>query len=266
MDRDELENPNPGTSQSDFTPRVSLAIDAKNTPYILYGSKADAKLAVLGSSGWGIQNVASNVSSIGNLVLNSHGNPCFIYAINGQFGLGSKTIVYASWNGAAWRTQEVVPNASVGGVGTRDDFFTMGYLSLDSHDAPHIAYATNSSSYSWGTLAYVSWTGKAWDTQNVNSTIDAQSCYLAVDSNGNPHISLIGVVEGSQEAQSIGPYAFLAPVMYATVTQPIETATPVTVPPIPSALILPLALATLVVVAVVISLIYVYKKKRKATS
>jgi hypothetical protein len=247
------------TSQSEFAPRVSLTIDSNNTAYLMYGSLADVKLAVYNNSNWTIQTVASNMDSLGNIVLDSKGYPHFIYAHNySESYPPNNTIMYVSWNGTAWNAQQAVTNVSMGGVGARDGFFTMGYLSLDSNDSPHIAYVTSSPEvsevYGWGFLAYASWTGRAWDIQTVNSTVIAQSCYLAVDSNGNPHISLIGVL-GSEAARLTGPYSWTAPIMYATATEPTQP------PSSPFSDFAPLVISSVIIVAIIATVGYVWKRK-----
>jgi hypothetical protein len=202
--------------------RVSLAIDSNNTAYLMYGLTDEVKLAVYNNSSWNIQAVASSMDSLGNLVLDSKGYPHLIYSRDYTNYTKSEplniTIMYASWNGAAWNTQQVVSNVSAGGVGAVTGIYTMASLMLDAHDNPHIAYASSypEGAYNWGNLAYASWTGKTWNIQTVNSTIIAGSCYLAVDSKGNPHISLVGVVQGSQAEGLTGAYSYIAPVMYAT--------------------------------------------------
>ncbi len=246
------------TSQSIYSPRVSLAIDSNNIPYLMYGSLADVKLAVYNNSNWSIQTVASNMDSLGNIVLDSKGYPHLIYAHDySETYPPNNTIMYTSWDGTAWNTQMAVSNVSEGGIGTRDGFFTMGYLSLDSHDYPHIAYVTSSpeGASNWGYLAYASWTGRAWNIQTVNSTVIAQSCYLAVDSNGNPHISLIGVIQGSEAAQLTGAYSWIVPIMYATTTEPTQTSSPIV-----SALPL-LLVSAVVIIGIVVTVVYVWKKK-----
>jgi hypothetical protein len=209
--------------------RVSLAIDSNNTAYLMYGLTDEVKLAVYNNSVWNIQVVASNMDSLGNLVLDSKGYPHLIYSRDYTDYTKSEplniTIMYARWNGAAWNTQQVVSNVSAGGVGATTGIYTMACLSLDAHDNPHIAYVTSypEGAYQWGNLAYASWTGKTWGIQTVNSTVIAGSCYLALDSNGNPHISLVGVVQGSRAEELTGAYSYIAPVMYATTIEPTSS-------------------------------------------
>ena len=252
-----------GTAKAPF--RVSLAIDSNNTAYLMYGLTDEVKLAVYNNSVWNIQAVASNMDSLGNLVLDSKGSPHFIYSRDYTDYTKSEplniTLMYASWNGAAWNTQQVVSNVSAGGVGATTGIYTMASLSLDAYDDPHIAYVTSypEGAYHWGNLAYASWTGKTWNIQTVNSTVIAGSCYLALDSNGNPHISLVGVVQGSQAEGLTGAYSYIAPVMYATT---IEPTSPSSSPVLSNTqLVIIGVLVAAIVVAIVVALML--KKKPK---
>ena len=167
----------------------------------------------------------------------------------------NNVIMCASWNGTAWNIQEAVSRVTTGGVGTHVGFFTMGYLSLDSHDTPHIAFANDFASVpsGWGNLGYASLTGKTWDIQIVDSTILAQSCYLSLGSDDNPYISLMGVIQGSEAADLTGPYTWISPVMYATailpsVMEPTETA---------------IVIVFVVAMAACVGLLVYFKKRKK---
>ena len=211
-----------GTSQSEDAVRLSLVINSNNTCYLIYGSLKDVKLVIYCNSSWTVQTVASDMHSLGNIVLDSKGYPHFIYAHDySESGHPDIAIIYASWNGIDWNIQKAVSNVTMGGLGSRSGFFTNGYLSLDSHDIPHIAYVTDFTSlpFGWGIMNYASWTGANWNIQNVNSTVNAQSCYLTLDSNNNPHMSFHGVVQDSEAVMLVGPYSYVSPVMYATIPE-----------------------------------------------
>ena len=211
-----------GTSQSEDAVRLSLVIDSNNTCYLIYGSLKDVKLVIYCNSSWTVQTVASDMHSLGNIVLDSKGYPHFIYAhYYSESGHPDIAIMYASWNGIDWNIQKAVSNVTMGGLGSRSGFFTNGYLSLDSHDIPYIAYVTDFTSlpFGWGIMNYASWTGANWNIQNVNSTVNAQSCYLTLDSNNNPHMSFHGVVQDSEAVMLVGPYSYVSPVMYATIPE-----------------------------------------------
>lgn len=87
------------------------------------------------------------MDSLGTIVLDSKGYPHLIYAAHdySETYPQNNTIMYVSWNGTTWNTQKAVSKiTTTGGVGTKVGFFTMCYLSLDSHDTSHIAYVTSS--------------------------------------------------------------------------------------------------------------------------
>jgi hypothetical protein len=222
------------------------------------------ELAVYNNSNWNIQTVTSNMGSLGNLVLDSKGRPHFIYAHD--YSESNNTIVYVSWNGAVWNAQDVVSNVSGGGTGATMGIYTMANLALDSHDYPHIAYVN---SPGWGSLEYASWTGTAWEFQTVNSTIVAQSCWLAVDSNGNPHVSLIGFIEGSGAGRFTGFYTWTAPIMYATANETKPVLPPSSTEPSSptfSDFVLSLIVSVIIVatvVAVVVEVLVYFKKRKR---
>jgi hypothetical protein len=260
--------------------QLSLALDSNNAPYIFYdhtisipengvgysGNNLGAyfhienlKFAVLKNSGWSIQTVA-NASGFGNMILDSKGSPHLIYEVNYPeiTGTNNSTLVYASWNGAAWKTQTVVSNASLVVNGADA---SMGFLYLDSHDYPNIAYIKGTAGYS-GTLMYASWTGNAWNIQTVDSNINTLNnyatgpCYLVVDSNGNPHI---GYLANPPDAGLPSPILY---VMYATATEPTTSPTTSispspTVTPLPTTPILDSTSTLIVIGAVVIVLVLV---------
>src|SRR3990170_4474517 len=63
-----------------------------------------------------------------------------------------------------------------------------GFLALDTHDNPNIAYVT-----SYVDVMYANWTGTVWSSQKVGTVPEADGpCYLALDSSGIPHISFRG--------------------------------------------------------------------------
>jgi hypothetical protein len=248
--------------------QLSLALDSNNTPYILYdltisipengvgysGNDLGAyyhlqnlKLAVYGNSSWNIQNVTSNAGGFGNMVLDSKGHPHLIYEVNYPeiTGTNNSTLVYASWTGSALKTQTVVSHASLVNV---------GFLALDSHDYPHIAYINGTEGYS-GILMYASWTSRAWDIQTVDSNIIALNnyatgpCYLALDSNGNPHISYLA---NPPDAGLPSPILYM---MYATTIEPTQVSS-LTFSAFPLLLVL-----TVVIIVAVVTVVYVWKKK-----
>ncbi len=236
-----------------------FALDAKDTPYIMYCNPTsyidnntgvdyrsiNVSLATLKSGSWSIEPVLSsyNLSDYGQMVLDSKGNPHFVCTQHHRENFTLvRTLLYASWDGVAWNTQTVVSNA-----GLEENYWTrtIGFLSLDIHDLPHISYLTSSHE-----LVYTSWTGTAWNTQTVNTNITAKGpYYLAVDSNGNPHISYRGY---APDRSIDDPIAY---VMYATTTALTQPSSPTF-----SATSLILLTAVIITGVTVVTVVYVWKK------
>jgi hypothetical protein len=255
---------------------LSFQLNTNNTPYIMYytpGSyldentgvayrSLDVKLAINQNSKWNTENVTLPfpASFIGNLILDSHGNPHLIYVQNhyasGTYTATSKSLLYARWNGQTWETQTV--------VSTTDFAYNWGdspieFLTLDSADRPHICYISSSSE-----VTYVSQINDdVWKTQIVGNSVNSSArwpCYMVLDTNNNPHISYLA---GSDLS------SYIANLMYATANTTTEAVPSETVIPLlptpegPTAfadLPLLLGLATIFVVTGVI-LVYVWIKK-----
>jgi hypothetical protein len=237
---------------------VSLALDSNDTPYIMYFNQStyadnvrvygsvSVKFAVLKNSGWSIEPVLAsyNLSDCGNMVLDSKGYPHFLGA-QPQAPTHLSTILYASWNGSAWNTQTVVSDA---------DLTSMGFLALDARDNPSVAYITSNVE-----VTYANWTGTAWDVHTVDTPDTLHNtlgpCYLAVDSNGTPHMSYRGYLPGQQN------YAgFNATILYTTATRSTEPTQP-TSPASPLLLV-----SAAVIIGVVATVVYVWKKKTQSIS
>ncbi len=219
--------------------QVSLALDSNDNPQILYspgGYPINVSLAVWTSSGWNIQTAALNVNWYCNLVLDSKGQPHFVY------GGDLTTIMYASLNGAVWIYQPVVSGIRL------DGGYGIGFLALDSLDYPHISYVTAITAGS--DLMYAAWTGANWNIQSVDTDFVREPIYLAVDSNRIPHISyLVGY---------LGPGTIN--IKYATATEPVPLSSPTPILPL-------LLVATAVIIGAVITVVaYVWKKKTQSQS
>jgi hypothetical protein len=222
------------------------------------------------------------MSSLGNMVLDSKGYPHFICTHDNSEAFDGRlnnTLLYTSWNGASWSTQSVVQNISEvsgsGGLVEVEDIFTGAYLSLDSHDVPHIAYAS-SQGYGdgwWGQASYATWTGKEWNIQAINSTVVAESCYLVLDSLGNPHVSLVGTYPDTIDYSSMSAYSWIAPITYATTKEPQLSLTSSPTPAnnladaskeISQNLVLLTAIITVLTLAL-IALVLIFRRHRKTT-
>ncbi len=117
---------------------------------------------------------------VGNLVLDSEGYSHFTYVPINNPAFANVTsfayvhLMYASWNGTAWRTSTV--DANMGNYGC-------GSLVLDSNDNPHISYFN-------GGIKYATGNGSAWSIQTVDSTntiFGNQEGSLALDRSAATH-------------------------------------------------------------------------------
>jgi hypothetical protein len=168
--------------------KLSFVLDKNNTPYIMYSPSSYADysqavgimaknitLAIWQNSNWKIQPLflPSPTGDYGDLVLDSKGD---LHSVFTQHYLDSEnnirgTMLYSTWNGAAWDMQTVFSNISLP--------YSMSLL-LDSNDYPHIVTSTGINAL---------WKGTTWDIQTINLTRTYGPISLAIDSNSNPHIS-----------------------------------------------------------------------------
>ena len=253
-------------TSSEILLRLSLALDKNNTPYIMYaqptsykdiitGSNRNSiaiKFAIYENSVWNIQSplASSNLNYYGNMVLDSKGYPHFIVAqnhfLNDSFTFVSN-LIFVSWNGSAWNMQTVASNINLSSASEN----YLGSLALDSHDYPNIVYLTSAPK----PLMYAFWTGNFWDIQTIDTNISAtEPGNLAIDANGNPHISYIGLPLGT----SYDPYHPLAYIMYATATATTPASSPSQTSPIISVLLV----LTLILAVIVVSLL-LFRRHRK---
>jgi len=236
---------------------VSLALDSNDTPYIMYSTPSsyvdrsigglrfvNVKLAIWNNSRWNVETVlaSSNFGEFGNMVLDSEGNPHFLAThhryLSAETPVKVSDVLYVSWGGSAWNTQTVASNVTLA---------NLGFLALGPDDSPNIVYNSEQ-------LMYARWTGKAWATQNV-TTASMANPYLAVDSNGNPHISYI-------KGNVLAPYIRRS-LIYATAnaTELAEaTPTPEVTPTFPDSPLLIVASAV-IIGAIIAVTVYVWKKR-----
>lgn len=205
--------------------QVSLALDQNDTAYMLYGipssyedknanktySTEIIKLAVSKNFGWRIETIPLPLptNGYGNIVLDSKGYPHFICS---QLHLpwtypGRSNLLYVSWDGDTWNTQEVISNVSLKIYGHNTNWVNMGFLALDSHDYPKISYFTDN-------LTYASWTGNSWNIKTMDIHTESKPGFLALDSNDNPHISYLGTLSGN-----VYTHKRYGNVTYATLTE-----------------------------------------------
>ncbi|RLC65785.1 MAG: hypothetical protein DRI48_06205 [Chloroflexi bacterium] len=104
--------------------------------------------------------------SQGGIALDSAGHPHVVY--------GGVKLYHAWHDGAGWRVEVVDPGFQMG---------AWAAIALDGDDYPHISYYN----YDTGDLKYAHWDGSDW----ISETVDVEGgwdSYIAVDSQGHPHI------------------------------------------------------------------------------
>jgi hypothetical protein len=202
----------------------------------------NVKLAVLKNSGWSIETIlaASNLGDFGNMVLDANNRPHFLatqrHYLSAETSLLLSTILYVSWDGSAWNTETVASDV---------DLVNIGFLALSPNDYPQIVYTTTSDKLIEH-LMYARWTGATWESHIVDTQrMTRKPCYLAVDSEGNPHISYLI----TPSDQSYSPDTL--DLMHATANLPTFPALP-----------LLLALTAVIIGAIIIITVYFKKRKR----
>jgi len=231
---------------------ASISLDSSSYPHIIYGESINTgerdesggliylnnvKYAEWNGQSWNIQTVFLNVTSFGNVALDSNGYPHFTYSVE-------SSVEYASWNGSNWHSEFVDSNNPI------FDDRGLTFLALDSRDKPHISYwrAPEIGSGGSGSLMYAYQTGSAWKTEIVdNNGTDYGAGPIALDSSGNPHISY----------PSFHPSD---PMHYRNVKYATRQESPTTQEPFPTLLIIAV---TVTIVAVVGLGLLVYFKKHK---
>ena len=208
-------------------------------------SSVNIRLAVWKNSRWNIETVleSSNLGEFGNMVLDSNGHPHFLATQRRYLSAENltllSTISYVSWDGRDWNIQTVASDVNLNNI---------GFLALSPHGFPSIVYIA-------GGIKYARWTGTAWESYNVEAPFtirDASGpCYLALDSNGAPHISSRVFLSG----QILYP-GYTSTIMYATanITEPAEVS-----PTFP----LLIVSAAIIIGTVIAVIAYVWKKKTK---
>ena len=239
----------------DISFKLSFALDKNDMPYIMYspasyidysqpiGIRAiNVTLATYQNSNWNIQalSLPTPTGDYGNLVVDSKGR---LHAIFTQHHFVStenmttlSSILYASWNGTAWNTQNLVSNIS----------FNSMSLTLDSRDYPRIITSTGT---------YASWTGTSWNIQTANLDRVEGPCYLAVDANSNPYVSY----------RQSSPHKFNTNIIYATATEALVTEPMQPSSPASSDVLLLTVLAIVFIGTVTTVIIYAWNKKRRET-
>ena len=252
------------TSQSSYgLVPSSVVLDSNDYPHIIYGENVEFRFpsksylthnveyAVWTGSSWRIQTAASNASStvgsIGNLVLDSEGNPHFCYIHENFMYLPDygtfmvrDALNYVYWNGSAWLVEA---------IDSKPDNIYYGQfdLKLDHNNNPIVYfYKENYQNTTDSGLIYANLIGPNWNLQIVGSH---NFNSIAFDSHENPHIIydvwLGGSIRGAPIRSSL-TYASLETTQVLTPT---------------SLLIIIIAVTTVILVLAV--LVLVYKVRRK---
>jgi hypothetical protein len=256
-----------------YTP-PSIAVDPSNNPHIIYletiefqnpiktpmmsfYETSNVKYAFLNSSGWQVQTAFSNATStLGNLVLDSKGQPSFclmqeFFTYNSEsnnFNVTS-SMNYAYFNGSVWNTRVIDSEPTPSG---------QTFLNLDSSDNPQLYFyaKTYQKSTSILSLMNAQWTGSNWNTQNLGNITSNQNFYndspsisdIAFDSQGKPSLTYDG------ETGTFGSAPHYGGLTYASL-ESIVVPIYVSLFPTISALIGVVVIATILLV--------IYKRKHK---
>ena len=256
----------------------SIALDSNNNPHIIYLETVqyqypnpnsfsglsfwdtyNVKYASLTGSSWYIQTLFANASNIGNLVLDSKGQPSFCYVHESwtylpEYGsfLANGTTNYAYWNGHAWLSRIIDSKPAPSG---------QTYLRLDSTGNPQVYFYVehNQEPSSLG-LMCASWTGSSWNVENLGSFPLNTAYYqytenvddTAFDSHGNPSLTIDGEVGTIRAAPIRGDLTYVS-----LESTGIHTA--------PSTSVFLLIIASVIVLAVVVIslLLYIRQERRK---
>jgi len=228
-----------GSDMNNTFKRVSLALDKDHTPYILYSLSSESssaiKLAKYQNSDWRIQDaqLPPSIDNIGNIVVDSTNQAHFICTQPKQDSTILNTILYVTFTGTEWNTQAVAAEVQSG---------TIGKLVLDPQDNPYFTYSNFA-----GETIYATYSGSNWKLQTLPSDVEAGD--LALDQNGNPHLSY----------RTYSPKRYITNLMYANAT---EAASP-DVLHVPDYAILAVVSVVVVVVLVVVAGAFVWKKKTR---
>lgn len=153
-------------------PRLSIALDSDNKPYLAYGD-ADpdsAWYAIKIGNDWFVEKIGGIDPA---LALDSDDNPHIsYYAIDA----GNPVMRYSRKTAGGWVNETI--DSSTWNLRSSS-------LALDTSDNPHISYSNGTH------LKYAAKIEENWATHTVDSMGGEFTC-LALDSNNNPHILYYG--------------------------------------------------------------------------
>lgn len=171
---------------------TSLAIGPNNFPHISYydWTNGNLKYTHWDGSDWQIVTVDNDddVGGYSSLALDENGYPHISY-----LDYTNARLKFSFWNGSEWQ-HEVVDEGEEWGVGWWNS------IVLDESKNPHISYFDNTT----GNLKYAYHSGSEWNIRSVSAIVPDEYPWdnsyniggfftsIALDLNGNPHISSVG--------------------------------------------------------------------------
>ena len=171
----------------------SLTLDSQQRPHIAYvdwGTMPGAKLHYgrWDGTAWQMQAVplqAEIVAYYTSIALDAQDRPSIsFYEYTGPRGSDFRVRMrVVKWNGQVWEVETVDGDNQSG---------KFNALAIDAQDRAHLAYA-NVNAMTAG-MRYAYWDGKSWKVEVLEGLPTAQtyigfSVCLALDKNGNPHVS-----------------------------------------------------------------------------
>jgi hypothetical protein len=259
-------------SQGSVGFQSSIALDTNDYPQIFYGEEiyvTEAHVRLLNlqyaawtGSAWDIQTVATNVSQLANIALDSNDCPhiCYISAdINATLLPENKDytyyendiLKYVYRDGLVWKTQTVAQ-----GDAPYLAEFGNCYLALDSGNNPHMTFYEEQypgEDVDNG-MKYASWTGLYWHIQDVNSSA-IYSDPVALDSKGIPHVSYCTLDPGQTIWQQ-GDLVYAVPVEPFSTPEPFQTILTIIIT------VLGVVMATIALAVVILAKLLVYYRKK----
>jgi hypothetical protein len=228
--------------------KVSLVLDANDTPQILYSPSSskynqtgmwslNVKLATYQNLSWNIQTLSlpAPTGDYGNLVLDKKGYPHFICTQNGfENTTLISTLLHVSWNGTTWITEALISDIQI-------RFGSSVHLVLDTQDFSNIVFTDFGESLFYGTSS-----NEGWNLKSIGPNIAANGqSYLAIDKKGNPHI--IYSSEPSNRYTSTLRYATIDTEQNLPVTSDVNT------------IVIPVTIIGLI--ATITGIAYIWKRK-----
>ncbi|MFZ7137024.1 MAG: PQQ-binding-like beta-propeller repeat protein [archaeon] len=235
-----------------FVEPVDYEVETSNSSEIELRTTHDIKYTEWNGSDWTSQTVVHSlpleVNSIGNLVLDSKGNPHFSYVSSvTKYDPESKSyptkisLNYAHYDGSTWKVHPLDSKPESG--------YGSFVLSLDNEDKPNIYYFESNRTDRSGSIKFwlykAKWTGSNWNVETLDSNF-THTGTLTKDPQGKLHLlfhETMGTMGGAWRSGRL---------TYATYKK--NTTTELT-----SWIAVPLTIATIVGIGLII-----YYKKQKS--